>query len=81
MEAWAVPLTAVIISMATVVLTQVNRRSDVRQREEELRDKADADYVSRLERRLDRAEKGLEECLDDREELRKRIVALERKTN
>lgn len=79
MESWAVPLTAVVISMATVVLTQINRQSDKRDQKEELRLKADSEYVAKLERRVDRAEKGLEECLEDREELRKRIVALERK--
>lgn len=76
---WAVPLTAVVISMATVVLTQFNRRSDLRQREEELRDKADAEYVAKLERRVDRAEKGLEVCEQDRDELWKRLRALEQK--
>jgi hypothetical protein len=66
MESWAVPLGTLIIAMATLAYTA---RNDKR--------KAELTYVERLERRLAKTEEEVRECIEDRDELRRRLYALE----
>lgn len=64
----AIPLTAVIISLATLVFSAVS-----------LRKKAGVDYVQELERRLSAAEKRADDCERERTAWsRERIAFLER---
>jgi hypothetical protein len=65
---WAIPLTAVVISVATFVVTQTG-----------MKHKAEVDYVDRLENRMKKTEAELKECIEDRGELWRRLRALERR--
>jgi hypothetical protein len=43
------------------------------------RRKAELTYVERLEKRLEKTEEEVKECIEDRDDLRQRLAALERK--
>lgn len=70
MEQLAVPLVAIAISLATFIYTLITNAQ-----------KAEKDRVQKLEDRLTEVDRRLQECEDDRHDLRQEVIRLEKRVS
>lgn len=64
-DQWVIPLSALFISMATLIFAAIS-----------LRGKQDTDHAVSVERRIERVENELKECLKDRARLERENLIL-----